>query len=142
MYADAEDRLRADPELYEQFVRNGYKLPKGKDPRITRVGRWLRKSSLDELPQIFSVLGGSMSIVGCRPVVPEELEALYGSGIEIYLAAKPGLTGLWQVSGRSSLRREERVRLDFEYVEHWSPLLDFKILMRTIPAVLTARGAH
>jgi lipopolysaccharide/colanic/teichoic acid biosynthesis glycosyltransferase len=142
MYADAEDRLRSDPVLYEQFIKNGYKLPKGKDPRITRVGAVLRKSSLDELPQVFSVLAGTMSIVGPRPVVPEELAPLYGPGAEIYFAAKPGLTGLWQVSGRSELRRDDRTRLDFQYIEQWSPTLDLKILVRTVPAVLTGRGAH
>jgi lipopolysaccharide/colanic/teichoic acid biosynthesis glycosyltransferase len=142
MHADAEARLRADPELYQRFVDHGFKLPEGDDPRITRVGRLLRKTSLDELPQAFSVLLGTMSAVGPRPVVPLELRQLYGEAAPVYLATKPGLTGLWQVSGRSKVGGADRVELDASYVEDWSPLLDVRILARTIPAVLTARGAH
>jgi lipopolysaccharide/colanic/teichoic acid biosynthesis glycosyltransferase len=142
MHADAEDRLRADPVLYERYVAHGFKLPEADDPRITRVGRILRKSSLDELPQAFSVLVGAMSVVGPRPVVPVELQTLYGDRSDIYLVTKPGLTGLWQVSGRSKVGGEERVRLDEQYIDGWSPLLDVRVLIRTIPAVLTARGAH
>jgi lipopolysaccharide/colanic/teichoic acid biosynthesis glycosyltransferase len=142
MHADAEGRLRADPDLYKRFVEHGFKLPEGDDPRITRVGRILRKTSLDELPQAFSVLIGTMSAVGPRPVVPLELRQLYGAAAPVYLATKPGLTGLWQVSGRSKVGGADRVDLDATYVEDWSPFLDVRILVRTIPAVLTARGAH
>lgn len=142
MHADAEDRLQADPALYQRYVDHGFKLPEADDPRITRVGRILRKSSLDELPQAFSVLVGSMSVVGPRPVVPVELQTLYGDRSEIYLATKPGLTGLWQVSGRSKVGGDERVALDQQYIDRWTPVLDLRILLRTIPAVLTARGAH
>lgn len=142
MHADAERRLRADPVLYEHYVEHGFKLPQADDPRITRVGRLLRKWSLDELPQAFSVLGGSMSVVGPRPVVPVELQTLYGDRPDVYLVTKPGLTGLWQVSGRSKVGGHERVWLDEEYVDTWSPALDVRLLVRTVPAVLTARGAH
>lgn len=142
MYIDAEERLHADPELYKMFVDNNYKLPKGCDPRITRVGRVLRTSSLDELPQVFSILTGSMSVVGPRPVVPGEDIMLYGDRVTMYHLAKPGLTGLWQVSGRSELMGEHRAELDLDYIENWSLLLDVRLLLRTIPAVISARGAH
>jgi exopolysaccharide production protein ExoY len=105
------------------------------DPRITRLGHILRISSLDELPQLFNVLRGDMSCVGPRPIVAAELKR-YGAHAPEYLAARPGVTGIWQVSGRSSLSYEERIRLDFYYVRHWSMLLDLKILLKTIPAVL------
>ncbi len=111
------------------------------DPRITRIGRFLRASSLDELPQLFNVLRGEMSLVGPRPIVRAEL-ARYGSNIEHYYAAKPGLTGLWQVSGRSNMSYERRVQLDVWYVRNWSLWHDFAILFKTIPAVFLQRGAH
>jgi lipopolysaccharide/colanic/teichoic acid biosynthesis glycosyltransferase len=142
MHRDAERRLRADPAHYQRYVEHGFKLPQALDPRVTRVGRLLRKWSLDELPQVFSVLVGQMSVVGPRPVVPVELESLYGDRAGVYLTTKPGLTGLWQVSGRSKIGGHERMWLDEEYVDRWSPLLDVKLLARTVPAVLTARGAH
>jgi lipopolysaccharide/colanic/teichoic acid biosynthesis glycosyltransferase len=142
MHADAEDRLRADPELYRLFLENDFKLPDDRDPRITRVGRILRRTSLDELPQVFLILRGTMSAVGPRPIEPEQVHMLYGDRQDVYLSVRPGLTGLWQVSGRSRLRRENRVRLDLEYVQTWSPILDIRLLLRTVPAVLTARGAH
>lgn len=111
------------------------------DPRLTRVGRIIRRLSLDELPQLINVLRGEMSLVGPRPPVPREVEQ-YADWHRRRLAVAPGLTGLWQVSGRSSLTFDEMVLLDLWYVEHWSLLLDLKILLRTIPAVLSARGAY
>jgi lipopolysaccharide/colanic/teichoic acid biosynthesis glycosyltransferase len=142
MRIDAEARLRADPELFEAYLQNGFKVPSQIDPRITRVGRFLRKSSLDELPQSICVLRGTMSAVGPRPVVPDELAALYHRAPEYYLACKPGLTGLWQVSGRSNVLHKSRSTLDELYATNWSLLWDVKILVRTVPAVLTAHGAH
>jgi Undecaprenyl-phosphate galactose phosphotransferase WbaP len=111
------------------------------DPRITAVGRFLRRSSLDELPQLFNVLRGEMSLVGPRPIVLDEV-ARYGRDIEYYYAARPGLTGLWQVSGRSDTSYTERVRLDVWYVRNWTLWHDIAILFRTIPAVFLQRGAH
>jgi exopolysaccharide biosynthesis polyprenyl glycosylphosphotransferase len=111
------------------------------DPRVTRVGRLLRKWSLDELPQLFNVFWGHMSLVGPRPPLASEVKDYEGAAYR-RLAAKPGLTGLWQVSGRSDLSWEESVRLDLHYVENWSPLLDFVVLLKTIPAVLGRRGAY
>ena len=141
MRVDAEEILHADPDLYRRFVANGCKLPEGEDPRISRIGKLLRGSSLDELPQLFNVLKGDMSLVGPRPVVGPELE-LFGDRAAIILSVKPGMTGLWQVSGRSAIGAVDRAALDMEYVAQWSLLLDFKILLRTVPAVFLQAGAH
>jgi exopolysaccharide biosynthesis polyprenyl glycosylphosphotransferase len=111
------------------------------DPRVTPVGRFLRKSSLDELPQLFNVLTGSMSLVGPRPALPSEV-AQYGQTVYRRLLVKPGLTGLWQVSGRSDLSWEESVRLDLHYVENWSLALDAAVLARTARVVFSAAGAY
>jgi lipopolysaccharide/colanic/teichoic acid biosynthesis glycosyltransferase len=111
------------------------------DPRVTRVGRWLRRFSLDELPQLVNVLRGQMSLVGPRPPLPEEVAA-YPADMRRRLAVRPGLTGLWQVSGRSDLPFEEAVKLDLRYVENWSFTLDLVILARTLAAVWRAAGAY
>ncbi|MGY1750354.1 sugar transferase [Modestobacter sp. SYSU DS0511] len=111
------------------------------DPRVTPVGRWLRRLSLDELPQLVNVLTGSMSLVGPRPPLPEEV-ARYDSSVSRRLLVRPGLTGLWQISGRSDLAWDEAVRLDLRYVENWSLALDAQILWKTARAVVTASGAY
>ena len=111
------------------------------DPRVTPFGRFLRRSSLDELPQLWNVFGGSMSLVGPRPLVVAEQDCISGPQRR-RLSMKPGMTGLWQVSGRSDVSFDEWMRLDLQYVDNWSLQLDFKLLARTIPAVLTARGAR
>jgi lipopolysaccharide/colanic/teichoic acid biosynthesis glycosyltransferase len=111
------------------------------DPRVTRVGRWLRKLSLDELPQLFHVLTGEMSLVGPRPPFPEEVER-YEPWMLRRLSVTPGLTCLWQIRGRSDLGFDEWMRLDLEYVDRLSFLLDLKILALTLPAVISARGAY
>jgi lipopolysaccharide/colanic/teichoic acid biosynthesis glycosyltransferase len=105
------------------------------------VGRTLRRLSLDELPQLFNVLGGSMSLVGPRPPLPSEV-ARYDTSVRRRLLVKPGLTGLWQISGRSDLSWEESVRLDLRYVENWSLALDVQILWKTARAVISASGAY
>jgi lipopolysaccharide/colanic/teichoic acid biosynthesis glycosyltransferase len=110
------------------------------DPRITRAGHLLRRSSLDELPQLWNVLRGDMSLVGPRPAIPYEVEH-YPPHWFARFAVKPGVTGLWQVSGRSELALEEMIRLDVEYVQQRSVWLNIKIILRTVPAVLTGRGA-
>ncbi|MGW6159860.1 sugar transferase, partial [Streptomyces sp. NPDC055144] len=112
-----------------------------RDPRVTRVGAVLRRYSIDELPQLFNVLTGSMSLVGPRPPLPEE-SAAYGPDIRRRLLVKPGLTGLWQISGRSDLPWQEAVRLDLRYVEDWSLALDTVILWKTLRAVLQGQGAY
>ena len=112
-----------------------------RDPRITRIGGFLRKWSLDELPQLLNVLMGDMSLIGPRPIVESEME-LYGSLISVYTTATPGLSGLWQVSGRSHIDYDKRAKLDAKYVQSWSLGGDLMILLRTIPAVLGRIGAH
>jgi exopolysaccharide production protein ExoY len=111
------------------------------DPRITRVGIVLRKLSLDELPQLINILHGNMSFVGPRPVVSEELD-YYGKSAVFYLKTRPGLTGLWQISGRNDVSYASRVAFDRHYVENWSMMEDIKIIARTVPVVLAARGSY
>ena len=111
------------------------------DPRITGIGKWLRRFSLDELPQLFNVLAGDMSLVGPRPIVASEI-ARYGRGYELYTRVRPGITGLWQVSGRNNTTYEARVAFDEYYVRNWSPWIDAYILIRTIKVVFTAEGAY
>ncbi|MGY5894601.1 sugar transferase [Blastococcus deserti] len=139
MVADAE--LRRAELLGQNQNADGLLFKIADDPRITPVGRLLRRFSLDELPQLFNVLSGRMSLVGPRPPLPSEV-ALYDDSVRRRLLVKPGLTGLWQVSGRSDLTWEESVRLDLRYVENWSLLLDVMILWKTGFAVVRARGAY
>lgn len=142
MIPNAEEHLRnllaTFPALRADWDRE-HKLKY--DPRITRLGSFLRRTSLDELPQLFNVLRGDMSLVGPRPVVLEELEK-YGPDQIYYLMARPGITGLWQVSGRSELDYANRVDLDKWYVSHWSLRFDCSILYRTAGAVLARQGAY
>ncbi|WP_311029734.1 sugar transferase [Mesorhizobium koreense] len=111
------------------------------DPRVTRVGLVLRKLSLDELPQLMNILKGEMSFVGPRPVVEDELK-LYGTAAEFYLKSRPGLTGLWQISGRNDVSYSTRVAYDRHYVENWSFAADIIIIFKTFPAVLSSRGSY
>ncbi len=133
-----EDYLYAHPELQEEWELN-QKLKN--DPRITRVGRILRKTSLDELPQLFNVLAGHMSLVGPRPIVNSEI-AKYGTCFASYLRVVPGITGLWQISGRNNTTYAERLKYDSYYVHNWSPWLDYYILLRTVKTVLKCEGAY
>ena len=133
-----QQALSEDGALREEWLRHR-KLRR--DPRITRVGRFLRKTSLDELPQFWNVLRGEMSLVGPRPIVEEEVAA-YGKNFSLYCRVTPGLTGLWQVSGRSTVTSRDRVNLDSYYVRNWSPWLDIHILARTAMVVLTGQGAY
>jgi lipopolysaccharide/colanic/teichoic acid biosynthesis glycosyltransferase len=136
-----EERLRANEELYALYVAGDYKLPEDLDNRITRVGRFLRRTSLDELPQLFNVLRGDMSLVGPRPIVPDELRHYPQEG-PLLLSLRPGLTGAWQVNGRSTVSYPIRADLELDYVESWSIAKDFKILLQTLPAVIGQKGAH
>jgi lipopolysaccharide/colanic/teichoic acid biosynthesis glycosyltransferase len=111
------------------------------DPRITKVGRLLRRSSIDELPQLFNVLMGHMSLVGPRPAPPSEVQR-YLAWHKRRLEVAPGITGLWQVSGRSELTFDEMVLLDLYYIENWSPFLDLQIMLLTVPTVITGGGAY
>jgi exopolysaccharide production protein ExoY len=142
MHADAEERLHSDPDLYRIYLENNHKIPAEMDPRIAPFGRFLRATSLDELPQLFNVLAGDMSLVGPRPVTPPQLEQ-YGEYGPLFLSVKPGITGYWQVSGRSEIRDfSRRATLDIEYIRDQSLKTDVDILLRTIPAVLRRKGAH
>jgi len=142
MRCGAEDELLRCPDMYKQYVANNYKLPPGEDPRVTRIGRFLRATSLDELPQLINVIKGEMSLVGPRPVVPAEISE-YGAYAGLFLSVKPGMTGRWQISGRSGIREyKRRVELDLEYVRDQSLLTDCRILLRTVPTVLWRKGAH
>jgi exopolysaccharide biosynthesis polyprenyl glycosylphosphotransferase len=141
MRQDAEELLQSDPDLYRVYVTNDYKLPVQHDRRITRAGRFLRKTSLDELPQLINVFKGDMSLVGPRPIVPSEIEH-YDHHAPLFLSLKPGMTGAWAVSGRSAVGYPDRAGVELEYIRRWSLLGDLGILWRTVPAVLRSHGAH
>ncbi len=134
-----EELLKKDEKLRQEWEKN-YKLKK--DPRITPIGKILRKFSLDELPQFFNVLKGDLSVVGPRPVVKEELDKFYGEYKKFYLSVMPGITGLWQVSGRSNLNYENRVKLDTIYVVNWSIWLDIVIIFKTLKVIINKEGAY
>ena len=141
MREDAEERLHSDPELWNRYVANDYKLPVSIDPRVTRLGRWLRRTSIDELPQLINVVAGSMSIVGPRPVTRAQFDA-FAEVVDAYQAVRPGMTGYWQVNGRSDIHYPERAEFDRHYVDEWSVWLDVTLILRTPFAVVGGRGAH
>lgn len=143
MYTNADEVLESwktiHPEKWAEYVANNFKL--AEDPRITPVGKWIRRTSIDELPQIFNVFVGDMSLVGPRPLLPRELDH-YGDSINIYSNVRPGITGLWQISGRSKTTFNQRITLDRWYIRNWSFWHDLVILIRTVRVVLKAEGAH
>jgi exopolysaccharide biosynthesis polyprenyl glycosylphosphotransferase len=139
MYIDAEQRKQA--LLEENEMKGGTTFKMKRDPRVTRVGRFIRKASIDELPQLWNVFIGDMSLVGPRPPVPREV-AQYTARERQRLFVKPGITCIWQVSGRSDIPFPEQVLLDIEYMQKRSLWTDIKLLLRTLPAVLLARGAY
>jgi len=148
MVVNAEEILNSNPKLLKEYKEGGYKLRPEEDPRITRVGRILRKTSMDELPQFFNILKGEMSLVGPRAFKPDELEEqqrkfpALREVVSKVLTVKPGLTGLWQVSGRSEVGFAERVKLDAEYAQRQSLWEDVKILLKTPWAVVGGKGAY
>lgn len=148
MIANAHHLLTTDPRfkgLYEEYKKSSYKL--AKDPRITKVGKFIRKYSLDEFPQLINVFKGEMSLVGPRAYYPDELseqQKNYPQSkqfVNIILSGKPGVTGVWQVTGRSEINFDKRVKMDAEYIKRKSIMYDFWIMLKTIPAVLSGRGA-
>jgi len=142
MVVNGDEVLRAhlstNPDALEEWTLTR-KLTN--DPRVTQLGRILRKSSLDELPQLFNILVGEMSFVGPRPIVEEEIDR-YGRAFDLYRKARPGLTGKWQISGRNDTAYSERIELDREYVVNWSFMRDLAIIVLTIPAVVRAKGVY
>lgn len=143
MVDNADEILKSNPELYQKFVDNGYKLPTKEDPRITKIGAILRRTSLDELPQFVNTLIGNMSIIGPRPVVEKELVE-YGSPerIKKFLSVKPGVFGLWQASGRSNIGYPERAQIELNYVDRANLGLDLKIMFLTVIAIFKGDGAY
>lgn len=145
MVVGAQDLLQKNPELLKEYKKNSYKLHN--DPRVTKVGKFIRKFSIDEFPQFFNIIRGEMSIVGPRAYYPFELEEQqkkYPKSrdfVKIILSSKPGLTGVWQVSGRSEINFDKRVEMDAQYVQRRSVLYDAYLIAKTIPAVLFSRGA-
>lgn len=145
MVVGAHQMLQKNPKLLEEYKKNSYKIHN--DPRITRVGKFIRKFSIDELPQFFNIFKGEMSIVGPRAYYPFELaeqQKKYpqtSQFVKIILESKPGLTGVWQISGRSDINFDKRVEMDAEYVQRQNIFFDILLILRTIPAVLTGKGA-
>jgi len=143
MHPDAEERLQEilkdNPKLREEWM-TAYKLKN--DPRVTWIGQFLRKTSLDELPQFWNVLKGDLSVVGPRPVTEEELTQEVGPHAARFLAIRPGITGPWQVSGRSDTSYHDRICFDIHYIRHRSFLWDLYLILLTIPAMITTRGAY
>lgn len=145
MIQNAHEILEQNPKLLEEYKKNGYKI--FNDPRVTRVGKFIRKFSIDEWPQFFNILRGQMSLVGPRAYYPYELKEQQNNYpesrkyVKVILSGKPGLTGVWQVAGRSEINFDKRVIMDAEYVKRKSILYDLWIILKTIPAVISGRGA-
>lgn len=142
MHTNGDEILKAHLEKCSKSRAEWNKYQKLQhDPRITRIGRFLRKSSLDELPQLINVLQGTMSIVGQRPLLPVQVETYGAANYADYIRTRPGITGLWQVSGRSTIPFDQRIEMEKEYVRNWSIWLDMKILFKTVPAIVFPKGA-
>lgn len=147
MVVGAHDLLQKNPDLLKKYKQNSYKLSIDEDPRITRIGKFIRKTSIDELPQLFNILKGEMSLVGPRAYYPFELEEQQKKYpetqefIKIILSDKPGLTGTWQISGRSEINFDKRVEMDARYIQRKSILYDVWIILKTLPVVLIGKGA-
>lgn len=140
MIKHADEKLKNNPELYQKYIDNNYKLEPSEDPRITNFGKFIRRTSLDEIPQFINVLRGEMSIVGPRPIVEEELKE-YGELKETFLQMKPGITGVWQVNGRSNVGYPERCELELSYLSKRGLIFDSWVVLVTIYYVFQKRGA-
>ena len=141
MRVDAERALLEDERLHERYIANSYKIPTDHDPRVTRIGRFLRKTSLDEVPQLWNVLMGDMSLVGPRPIIDEEAVHYEGT-LEELLSVRPGMSGAWAVKGRSRVGYPARAAMELEYARGWTVLGDLAILARTPWAVVSGRGVE
>ncbi|UYP06687.1 sugar transferase [Priestia megaterium] len=141
MIINAEQILRENKGLYQKYLANNYKLEPDEDPRITNLGRFLRKTSLDELPQLLNVIKGEMSLVGPRPVIGEELQE-YAERLPDFLSVKPGVTGYWQICGRSEVGYPERAHLEFYYIDNQGIKMDSNVILKTIILVVSRKGAY
>lgn len=141
MIVNADEILHANKKLYQKYINNNYKLEPEEDPRITKLGAWLRRTSIDEIPQFINIIKGDMSIVGPRPVVKEELSE-YGDRVNKFLSVKPGAMGLWQASGRSNIPYPERCDVELHYVDKASYWFDIKIMFKNIISIFKADGAY
>lgn len=141
MIENAEEVLRSNKVLYRKYVENSYKLAPEEDPRLTTIGAFIRKTSIDELPQFINILKGDMSFIGPRPIIEEEIQEYKGSDKDKFLSVKPGATGYWQVSGRSNVSYPERCNVELYYVDNMSVVLDFKILFMSFVKVFMRSGA-
>jgi lipopolysaccharide/colanic/teichoic acid biosynthesis glycosyltransferase len=140
MLPNAEVMLWATPELLTEYRQNNFKLPLAQDRRVTGLGRLLRRTSLDEVPQFWNVLRGDMSLVGPRPIVPDELRH-YGGDADVLLSMRPGMSGAWAVRGRSTIGYPERAAIEVDYVRTWKLASDVRILLDTLAVVVQRRGA-
>ena len=141
MVENAQEILKKDPKLYQKYIENSYKLLPEEDPRMTRLGRFIRRHSIDEIPQFINILKGDMSFIGPRPVIAEELPQ-YGERAPKFLSVKPGATGWWQVSGRSEVGYPERCDVELYYVDNCSLKLDIKIFFLELKRILTRDAAY
>jgi lipopolysaccharide/colanic/teichoic acid biosynthesis glycosyltransferase len=141
MVVNADKKLKANPELYRKYIANSYKLPAEEDPRITKFGRFIRKTSIDELPQFVNIFKGDMSLVGPRPVVEPELKE-YGDQVEKLLSMTPGAMGWWQASGRSNIEYPERCEVELYYIDHASLWFDIKVIFLNIVSIFKHTGAY
>ncbi|MFS9078037.1 sugar transferase [Streptococcus infantis] len=142
MVENAEEILVANKKLHQKYIENSYKLPPNEDPRLTIIGDFIRKTSIDEFPQFINVLRGEMSFIGPRPILDKELKEYTEDEQKLLLSVKPGITGMWQVSGRSDVYYPERCEMELYYPRNQSFKLDVKIFLLTIKQVLTRKGAH
>ena len=142
MVENAEEILVANKKLRQKYIENSYKLPPNEDPRLTIIGDFIRKTSIDEFPQFINVLRGEMSFIGPRPILDKELKEYTEDEQKLLLSVKPGITGMWQVSGRSDVYYPERCEMELYYPRNQSFKLDVKIFLLTIKQVLTRKGAH
>lgn len=141
MVVGADEILHSNKKLYQKYVANNYKLEPSEDPRITKLGAWLRRTSIDEIPQFINIIKGDMSIIGPRPIVEDEL-AEYGDRVDKFLSVKPGAMGLWQSSGRSNIPYPERCDVELEYVDKASYWFDVQIMFRNIISIFKSEGAY
>lgn len=141
MIYNADKVLKTNPDLYQKYIENDFKLPEGEDPRITKIGSFLRKTSLDEIPQFLNIFMGQMSLVGPRPIIEKELKEYRGIYRKMFLSVKPGALGLWQASGRSNIGYPERCDIELEYVEKASLWFDTVVFFKCVISILKQDGA-